>query len=639
MAESRAVAKEALGDVSAMEAELRAAAANSDAPALQRSAIPLLRAYERLREKGMDEKAASTLERAILSVRRSAASHQRAEERKVKRNAKASRRAGKKAAGAASRAPREPVRDGPQPTAAEDVHVAAAPALADGADKSTGADAAAAAEGGSEKQDSGADIDLATAPEAPSASGYEAYTAVGDTVGAERSAYGPYAPYEAEAESEEGSTNAPDTGADPPPVERIHAADVADADTKDAAGAEAQAAAEREIMLGLPADINEAYQGILDRPVATATERLARDLEAVRMVRSVCEAAARAASGIVDERHTETKRRRFPSVDAGGVAGGEKYKVRSVFIKFVADQAGLYGTDEFAQKTAAHELRGLHGYERCSPEGKLRVPLFALVDYAGFRLACTSLLPLGAGSLVYGSADAARTVHTEDAETRDLMRRAGERLNLAPHRVGPSHAPSEIHSCVDIEGHRGRDGRHYVLDAARVFPAESPSGIQPASLLLAEAGAAPREVQLPMAPAALARAVRRLLGARPGQGVTSLGLPGANSGLAIAFLVPQGSSTADAAKAGASDGPRSLPDNERATTLAGDRIRGPALVLPRPMRAPHLTLLLRPEVCLAPAPTAAACGPNTPPWPISCSACGDQPCGAIQRCILLLWKD
>lgn len=32
----------------------------------------------------------------------------------------------------------------------------------------------------------------------------------------------------------------------------------------------------------------------------------------------------------------------------------------------------------------------------------------------------------------------------------------------------------EMHSACDIEGHKGKDNRHYLLDFARSFPPESP---------------------------------------------------------------------------------------------------------------------------------------------------------------------
>jgi Clustered mitochondria len=70
----------------------------------------------------------------------------------------------------------------------------------------------------------------------------------------------------------------------------------------------------------------------------------------------------------------------------------------------------------------------------------------------------------GKKSLVYGSADAGRTVHASDPTFNELMDRAGGRLNLAKHTVGDK----QLSGPGDIEGHLGRDGRRYILDFARL---------------------------------------------------------------------------------------------------------------------------------------------------------------------------
>lgn len=68
------------------------------------------------------------------------------------------------------------------------------------------------------------------------------------------------------------------------------------------------------------------------------------------------------------------------------------------------DVQGIYGSDDHAMKAANHELRGLSTILAANIQG-LQIPLMALVDYNGFRLVATSLLPIqGSKTLVYGSA-------------------------------------------------------------------------------------------------------------------------------------------------------------------------------------------------------------------------------------------
>ena len=51
----------------------------------------------------------------------------------------------------------------------------------------------------------------------------------------------------------------------------------------------------------------------------------------------------------------------------------------------------------------------------------------------------------------------------------ELIRAASAQLLVAPHRCGPG-AAQTIFSAVDLEGHRGRDGRIYLLDFSRSLP-------------------------------------------------------------------------------------------------------------------------------------------------------------------------
>ncbi len=65
-------------------------------------------------------------------------------------------------------------------------------------------------------------------------------------------------------------------------------------------------------------------------------------------------------------------------------------------------------------------------------------------------------LPVGSGTLVYGSADAARTVHVSNSRMNTLMRRAGERANIKPHWVGAGDSKVVLYGPADIEGHEVR---------------------------------------------------------------------------------------------------------------------------------------------------------------------------------------
>lgn len=160
----------------------------------------------------------------------------------------------------------------------------------------------------------------------------------------------------------------------------------------------------------------------------------------------------------------------------GGVAGGEKYLVEGIFFKFAIDAFGVYGGDDFAMKAAGHELNGLKAYHSINhlikaPEGNgLHFPFMVLISYRGYRLIATPKLPLGPGSLIYGSGDGGRTVYRSDEVMNDLMKQAARELNIKEHGTCITADPTRDEDVVmldaptDIEGHRGGDGRYYVLD-------------------------------------------------------------------------------------------------------------------------------------------------------------------------------
>lgn len=53
------------------------------------------------------------------------------------------------------------------------------------------------------------------------------------------------------------------------------------------------------------------------------------------------------------------------------------------------------------------------------------------------------------------------------------MKKVAKRLNLSGHTAGIKETTScFLYSCVDTEGHLGRDGRYYVIDLARLSPPE-----------------------------------------------------------------------------------------------------------------------------------------------------------------------
>ena len=130
---------------------------------------------------------------------------------------------------------------------------------------------------------------------------------------------------------------------------------------------------------------------------------------------------------------------------------------------------------ERSQKAAAHDLKGATAFlqyakDEGPPSGWLVVALQALIDFAGFRLQAMLVLPLA--NHVVGSGDACATLPKAEEEACGKFKIVADNLGLAEHgimaqggKVGGKTAL--LHFGADVEGHRGTDGKLYVLDTAR----------------------------------------------------------------------------------------------------------------------------------------------------------------------------
>ena len=195
---------------------------------------------------------------------------------------------------------------------------------------------------------------------------------------------------------------------------------------------------------------------------------------------------------IISERCLPAQQKSIKPVALGGQAGGSKFIVQGILFKYALDvkigegskrEKWLYGgkrrDDAAAMKAASNELLGLSSFIKCNSTNSIRFPLMALIDYFGYRLVAVSTLPINANTIVYGSADAGKTVHNHDEKIANVMQDFGHDLNLREHMV----FNTPIMGPGDLEVHRGSDGFHYMIDFARTFPPEAPGeGAHPQSI-------------------------------------------------------------------------------------------------------------------------------------------------------------
>ncbi|EGC31469.1 hypothetical protein DICPUDRAFT_89640 [Dictyostelium purpureum] len=237
---------------------------------------------------------------------------------------------------------------------------------------------------------------------------------------------------------------------------------------------------------------NESFQQILDKPIKSSEEELERNLNISNMSQLLANQAIKYVKTLVREVHLSPEDKTIKPYQIGGFAGGEKYKIDSMFIKFALNPFKIYEGNNtlsyFANKSAGHELKSISVLLSCGLN--LHVPLICLLNYRGFRLSVISELPITSNTIVFGSSNAGATIHDNETVSK-MMVKIGEILNLKAHDAKENQkSPPLISSnnseskkppkqvkiplAIDIEGHYGTDGRYYIVDSARLLPPEKP---------------------------------------------------------------------------------------------------------------------------------------------------------------------
>ena len=164
----------------------------------------------------------------------------------------------------------------------------------------------------------------------------------------------------------------------------------------------------------------------------------------------------------------------FTEKKMGGIAGGRKFVVKNILFKFADPAGGPYiHSFELSQKAAAHDLQGATAFAQYGQEDQVFLSLQTLIDFGGFRLQAMQMLPIDGSTLVIGTGDACETLPKADPEACKHFKRIADKMGLAEHEIKVKGGASvRLHFGADVEGHRGKDGKLYVLDTARTFPAE-----------------------------------------------------------------------------------------------------------------------------------------------------------------------
>ena len=106
-----------------------------------------------------------------------------------------------------------------------------------------------------------------------------------------------------------------------------------------------------QVTYGFNADFQNDDAILQDEATFHKLSTLARDFQS---------AALQYGKVIISEKYLppELKTIKPKTKELGGIAGGEKYIVQDILLKFAIDSKGIYGSDEFASKEAGHQLKG-----------------------------------------------------------------------------------------------------------------------------------------------------------------------------------------------------------------------------------------------------------------------------------------
>jgi tetratricopeptide (TPR) repeat protein len=223
-------------------------------------------------------------------------------------------------------------------------------------------------------------------------------------------------------------------------------------------------------------DFNERFQQTvekmrsLDPSDSNFVERLTCNINIVDLAQDFLYSASAYGKIIISEYHVPNHLKTIKEATMGGFLGGKKFLVRNILFKFATDETGFFQSHKAASKVAGNELRGLISYFDSSPEG-LSFPLMCLLDFKGYRLVCSSYLPIsGQETLVYGSSNGGKDFVNNSPKMYDAVTESSHVLNLKPHLIGKDEDQWAISSPCDLEGHIGKDGRQYLLDFSRYMP-------------------------------------------------------------------------------------------------------------------------------------------------------------------------
>ncbi|RLN62087.1 hypothetical protein BBJ28_00010105, partial [Nothophytophthora sp. Chile5] len=245
---------------------------------------------------------------------------------------------------------------------------------------------------------------------------------------------------------------------------------------------------------------SERFHNALRLPEADAEQIQAKYTEVLQICQDFIETATAIALALVRELHLPLREKSVLPTGESPIDGRKdeirstsrlKYEAHDVLFKICTDDHGRFeNSHEFAAKAGGNEVRNSALYLReLSSYENVRVPLQCTVDFQGFRVLCSSKIPIDVISsgesgnilrstkqLVHGSDNRGRTVILQSKELDDALASVATRLNLSQHsaRGYQDLTSKSIHAAADTLGYINGQKQLVVLKFGRAMPPEDP---------------------------------------------------------------------------------------------------------------------------------------------------------------------
>ena len=219
-------------------------------------------------------------------------------------------------------------------------------------------------------------------------------------------------------------------------------------------------------------DWNEEIQATRELPKKTLPERLIRERAMFKVHCDFVNAATRGAQLVVENN--------IMAINPGEDSKIQMFIWNNMFFSLgfdVKDHYKDFGGDYAAYVAPMNDLKGVKALNLLDLDGLYTLGT-VVIDYKGFRVTAQSIIPGildkdQEQSVVHGSTDFGKTCVTHP-KYNELLEKVAAHLKMRPHKIKVENNEDSLllYTSIECKGIIGNDGRYYLLDLLRMFPAD-----------------------------------------------------------------------------------------------------------------------------------------------------------------------